>query len=555
MNSAVIALIGTAWLVAAYRLYGRFIERKLIRPDDTDRTPAHTMKDGVDYSPAKPLVLFGHHFSSIAGAGPIIGPIMAAYAFGFAPSLLWILVGSVFIGAVHDYTTLMISVRSRGQSIPEVTRQLLGNGARVSFQVFVLIALVFINAVFAIAAAKSFVSDGRVVIPAFGLIPLAMVFGWMVNRRGLSLVPATLGAVVLIAALFALGMAFPVSLPFADAKLTLQVWIGLLMLYGTVAAVLPVWILLQPRDYIASWILGFGMAAGLIGILVTHKPVTAPMVTTLSSPAQGPMWPMLFILIACGAVSGFHSLVSSGTTAKQLSRESDGRIVGFGSMITEGGLALLALLAVTAGLAYGGGPQTGLPTLSSFLGKGGAGPIMAFATGFGAFTEPFMKGAGVVFGMMMLNAFVLTTLDTSVRLSRFITVELFGPVAAPMKNRYLATLLPVLAAYALAASGSQGTLWPMFGAANQLVAALAMIVATAYFVKKGRPAVYTLVPAVFMLVTTCGALIWKGYKHLTDAAPDYPLAAASAVLLGLAVFVGVQGFNAIRKGLGGAAKE
>jgi carbon starvation protein len=259
---------------------------------------------------------------------------------------------------------------------------------------------------------------------------------------------------------------------------------------------------------------------------------------------------MLFILIACGAVSGFHSLVSSGTTAKQLARESDGKIVGFGSMITEGGLALLALLAVTAGLAFSGdagAPSTSVPSLSDFLGKGGDGPISAFAAGFGVFTEPFMKSAGAVFGMVMLNAFVLTTLDTSVRLTRFISVELFGPLARPLKNRYVATILPVLAAYALAATGSQGTLWPMFGAANQLVAALAMIVVSAYFMKKGKRIIYTVVPAIFMLITTCGALLWKAHKHFTDQTPSYTLSLAALVLLALAVTVGIQGFRAIRK--------
>jgi carbon starvation protein len=548
MNSAVVATIGIVWLVAAYRIYGRIIDKKLIQPDDEKQTPAHKLNDGVDYYPARPMVLFGHHFASIAGAGPIIGPVIATAAFGYGASLIWILIGAVLIGAVHDYTTLMVSVRHGGQSIPEVTRKYIGPRARLLFLIFVLITLIFVNAVFAIAAAKSFIADGRIVIPAFGLIPLAMIFGWLVNRLGLPLWAGTVGALVLLVGLFVAGMNLPIVLPFEEST-TVQVWIALLMLYGAVAAVLPVWILLQPRDYIAYWILAVGMVAGFAGLFITHKPITAPFFTGVVSKTQGPIWPMLFILVACGAVSGFHSLVSSGTTAKQLSKESHGKAVAFGGMIVEAGLSLLALLAVTAGLTYSSSAavQPELPSLQSFLAKGGGGPISAFATGFGTFTEPFLGAVGALFGMIMLNAFVLTTLDTSVRLGRFITVELLGPVAKPFTNRYLATFLVGLSSYALAATGSQGSLWPMFGAANQLVAALAMISVTAYLARQGRPTLYTLIPAIFMLLTTCGALVWKAYSFATAQEPNYALATTAMVLLVLAVYVGIQGFGAISR--------
>ncbi|MCP4675156.1 MAG: carbon starvation protein A [Deltaproteobacteria bacterium] len=550
MNSAVVALVGIVWLVAAYRVYGRLIERKLIEPNDANVTPAHRMEDGVDYYPARPIVLFGHHFASIAGAGPIIGPVIAAAAFGWGVSLIWILVGVIIVGAVHDYTTLMVSVRHDGRSIPDITREVIGPRARALFQVFVWITLIFVIAVFVLAAAKSFIADARIVIPAFGLIPLAMIFGWLVNRLGLPLWLGTVAALGLLVGLFFMGMNVPVALPFEERETAIQVWIGILILYGVVAAVLPVWILLQPRDYIAYWILVVGMLTGFVGLFVTHKPIDAPFMTGLVSETQGPIWPMLFILIACGAVSGFHSLVSSGTTAKQLSKESHGKPIAFGAMVTEGGLALLALLAVTAGLAHGGGEggEAGPPTLQSFLGKGGGGPIAAFATGFGVFTEPFMGTVGALFGMTMLNAFVLTTLDTSVRLARFITAELVGPVFKPMKNRYLSTIVVAVFAYGVAASGSEGALWPMFGAANQLVAALAMIVVTAYLVKKGKPCLYTLLPAIFMLLTTCGALVWKGYSYLVAEEPNYSLATAAGVLLCLAVYVGISGFGEIKKG-------
>jgi len=545
MNSAVIAVIGVAWLVLMYRLYGRLIARKVVRPDDARETPAHTMRDGVDYYPARPLVLFGHHFASIAGAGPIVGPVIAVAAFGFGATLLWILVGVVVIGAVHDYTTLMLSVRHEGKSIPDLTGRFVGPAARVLFQIFVWITLIFVIAVFVGAAKATFVEDPRVVIPAFGLIPLAMVFGWLVNRTKTTLWAATLGSLALLVLLFYLGMRFPIALPFSP-EVSSQVWIALLILYGAVAAVLPVWLLLQPRDYIGYWILAFGMAAGFVGLFVTHKPVTAPLITSATS-SEGPVWPMLFILVACGAVSGFHSLVSSGTTAKQLSKESHGRPVAFGAMLTEGALALLALLAVTAGLTWAApGEQVAGPTLQQFMAAGGGGPIKAFGTGFGEFTRPFLGSFGLMFGVTMINAFVLTTLDTSVRLARFITAELAGPIARPLANRYLATLIVAGAAYALAATGSVSTLWKMFGASNQLVAALAMLVVTSYLMRAKRPTLFTLIPAIFMLVTTCGALVWQGWSYLTADEPNYTLAVAAVVLLGLAIFVGVRGLAAVR---------
>lgn len=541
MNSAIVGVLGLVWFAAAYRIFGRMIEKKLISPNDAQATPARTINDGVDFCPSRPMVLFGHHFSSIAGAGPIIGPVIAAHAFGFLPSLLWILLGSVLIGAVHDYTTLMVSIRHGGRSIPDIAKELVDGKTRVLFQVFVLVALIFINAVFAIAAAQSFVADGRIVVPAVGLIPLAMLFGWLVNRRGVSMLPAGLGALALLVMLFYVGMRVSVVLP-VGKEAAMQIWIGLLLIYGATAAILPVWLLLQPRDFIASWILAAGMAVGFVGLFVTHPKITAPMSVGLVSPTQGPMWPMLFILIACGAVSGFHSLVSSGTTAKQLAKESDGKAVGFGAMITEGALALLALLCVTAGLAYDA--DGGVPNLSGFLANGGN-AIGAFAAGFGTITQPFLGAAGALFGMMMLNAFVLTTLDTSVRLARFITVELLGPVGDIFNNRYVATIVPLLASYALAATGSQTSLWPMFGAANQLIAALAMIVVTVYFARQKKPTLFTLLPAIFMWMTTVGALAWKGIADFRDG--KVGLSVAAALLLVLAIFVGFRSVRAIRR--------
>ena len=555
LNSAWVGLGAFAWLAVAYIFYGRFIERKLFHIDDTRPTPAHRLGDGVDFVPSNPLVLFGHHFASIAGAGPIIGPVMAVAYFGWGVSLLWILLGVVIIGAVHDYTTLMLSLRHDGASVPAITGGLVSKSARTLFMIFVWITLIFVIAVFLIAAKKTLMSDARVVIPAFGMIPLAMGFGWLTNRLKMPLLPATAIALFGLAGLFVMGMHYPVYLHQPDVTVTdaltgthplvllslsaeaaSTVWIVILMLYGAVAAVLPVWLLLQPRDYIGYWILAFGMLAGIVGLFIVHQPITSPPFIAKSG-AKGPMWPMLFIMVACGAVSGFHSLVSSGTTSKQLDKESHARPVVFGAMITEGALAVLALLAVAAGITWHSGASAAETTAQI-----AANPIGAFARGFAAFTDGFLGKYGFVFGVVMINAFVLTTLDTSVRLSRFISTELVGSAIPAFKNRFVATLVVCAAALALALTGNVTTLWKMFGASNQLVASLAMIVVSVYLLKQKKPVLYTLIPALFMLATTCGALIWQFIGFITTEGPgNTALSFTAIILLCLALYVGIGG--------------
>ncbi|MDK2836284.1 MAG: carbon starvation protein, partial [Thermosediminibacterales bacterium] len=350
MNSAVLAILATIWFVIAYKWYGKKMEDKLVVPDDSVPTPAVEMNDGVDYYPAKPIILFGHHFSSIAGAGPILGPVGAVAAFGWGGSILWILLGTVFIGAVHDYLSLMVSVKFKGNSIPEIAQQVVGRRARNLFSIFVLITLILIVAVFGYVATNTLISTPAVVIPTFGVIAVAMLFGYMVYRLNFSTSLATVLALIALFFLIWLGYKVPISLPFAP-KTNFAIWFILLMAYGLVASVLPVWLLLQPRDYISTWVLIIGLVAGLIGTFITHPTINAPAFTTFNT-SSGPMWPMLFIIIACGAISGFHSLVGGGTTSKQLAKQSHGRLVGYGAMLTEGVLATLALLTVSAGLFW-----------------------------------------------------------------------------------------------------------------------------------------------------------------------------------------------------------
>ena len=549
-NSLFIAAVAVVWLVLAYRVYGKRIERRLVGPTDAP-TPADAQRDDVDYYPAKRVVLFGHHFASIAGAGPILGPIVALMAFGWLPTALWILFGVVLIGAVHDYLALMVSVRSGGVSLPDVANRAISRSARVLFLIFVWVGLVLVITAFCGAAVKTFVAAPQIVVPTFALMLIAVLFGVMTYKLRLPTWLATLFALALLGFVLWLGFKVPIRLEdFGVAKDHVRmVWLVVLLLYGVVASVLPVWVLLQPRDYIATWILLVGIVLGFGGIAAVHPSMQVPHWLGGVSAAKGPVWPMLFILVACGAVSGFHCLVAGGTTSKQLAREGHGLLIGFGSMLVEAALAFLALIAVGAALAYVPGQEL----------RGG--PIGAFGRGFAHLAEPFLgpvagplgiteseegvPGAimlGIIVGTTMVNAFVMTTLDTSVRLTRFITSELVGPVWSVFRNRFVASLAAVVpAGLLLWHGGAFKSIWPLFGAANQLIAALALLVITAYLLKQGKPTLYTLIPAAFMLATTMAALLWLAHTHLIAAPePNYTLGITALLLYVLAMALALQ---------------
>jgi carbon starvation protein len=537
MSSLLLGGLLAVWLLFGYRFYGGWIARRLIQPDDDRPTPAHSQRDGVDFHPAKTPVLFGHHFSSIAGAGPIIGPLMGVLYFGWLATVIWIAVGSVFIGAVHDYVALMASTRHQGRSVGQIAETHLGRRARIILSLFLWLALVLVIAVFGVVTAQTLTSQPPIVIPTFGLILLAMLFGRVVLRRGLPLLPATLLGLAALAGLIALGEKFPIALGATVWGLpAVQFWFWILMLYCLAASILPVWLLLQPRDYLSTWILYLGLASGLAGVLLVRPTVASPAWLGFQAPGQGPVWPMLFVLIACGAVSGFHSLVAGGTTSKQLSRETDGRRVGYGAMILEAGLAGLVVLIAAGALRWDPSASAAGGGLQYLMGEGG-GPIVAFATGFSRLVDALpgvSPAAGLFFGMLMLNAFVITTLDTATRLGRFILQELGGDLPL-IGNRIGATGVTVLAAAWLGASDSYTAIWPVFGATNQLVAALALIVVSSWLVGLGKPRVATLAPALFMLATSIGALAYQGVGFWKDG--KQTLAWISIVLMVMAGFL------------------
>jgi carbon starvation protein len=542
MNILIIAFILILWLILGYKVYGTFIEKKVLKIDPSRPTPAQEFYDGVDYSPAKKPLLFGHHFSSIAGAGPILGPLLGVLYFGWLGALLWVGLGSVFLGAVHDYTSLMTSVQNKGTSLADISEKTLGKRAKVIFSVFLWLTLALVIAVFAVVASRTLVSQPEIVIPTFGLIFLAMIFGWLIYKKGISVAIATLIALVILFLLIYLGELIPVELPVRVFGMSSQnFWFFVLIIYSLFASSLPVWFLLQPRDYISTWILFFGLALGYLGLIVLHPPINAPVFVSFTSKG-GPLWPMLFVIIACGAISGFHSIVAGGTTSKQLPDETSGKMIGFGGMVTEAALAGLVIFIAAGTLVWdpsGLKSQFGFQYLMTTAGD----PITAFATGYGRMISSLpglTLSIGSFFGMVMLNAFVLTTLDTGTRLGRFIFSEMTGRVAL-FKNRWVASSVILIFASLLGATEGYKVIWPVFGASNQLVAALALIIVSSYLVAIKRPKKYTLYPAYFMLLTTLAALFYQGFKFFKNG--SYLLAFVSVLLIVLALFIVYEARN------------
>ena len=537
MNALIIAGILLLWLFLGYKIYGNFIEKRIVKPDSTHSTPAQELNDGIDYSPAKKVMLFGHHFSSIAGAGPILGPLLGVLYFGWLGALLWVALGSIFLGAVHDFTSLMTSVQNKGRSLADISEKTLGLRTKIIFSLFLWFALALVIAVFAVVASQTLVSQPEIVIPTFGLIFIAIIFGWLIYKKGVSVSIATVISLIILFVLIYIGSIVPIELPAQIFGISNQLfWFIVLIVYSFFASSLPVWLLLQPRDYISTWILFLGLGLGYLGLIATAPKINAPAFVSFSSKG-GPLWPMLFVIIACGAISGFHSIVAGGTTAKQLPNETSGKIIGYGGMVTEAVLAGLVVFIASSALIWdpsGAESAFGFQYLMTTVGD----PIKAFAAGYGKFVSS-LPGMTVVlgsfFGMVMLNAFVLTTLDTGTRLGRFIFSELLGRTKPIFRNRWLASGFILVFAGILGGTEGYKAIWPVFGASNQLVAALALIVVSSYLVSIKRPKAYTIYPALFMLVTTLAALIYQGFHFFKNA--QYLLGFTSIFLIGLAAII------------------
>jgi len=560
--SALLILLGVAiLLVLAYRWYGRWLATRVFPLDDSEPTPAHTLRDGRDFVPAPPLVVFGHHFASIAGLGPLLGPAIAVI-WGWVPALLWIVLGCIFVGAVHDLGCMYSSMRNRARSVADLANDVAGARARTLFLLFGVFAIALAMGVFVINIANLFApgaggaEGGHVpeaVLPSAALIGLALVVGVLFYRYRVSLAKLTLPALVASLLFVWLGVQYPITSLFGW-ELTASRWTYLLLGYALVATLLPVWVLLQPRDYLNSFQLFLGMGLLLAGASVGGFTLSAPAFNPAPVGAP-PLFPLLFITIACGAVSGFHSLVASGTTVRQLDRQSHALPIGYGGMLTEGLLATLALLAVAAGL--GAEWQARYPDWLT----AGKGALANFVHGAGA----LVSAVGVplalakVFVATVAVGFALTTLDTGARLIRYNLQELGRAWRiALLTNPTLSTLLAVglIGFFALLKAPDPITgelksvgalLWQLFGASNQLLAALSLLVVSLYLRSLGRPTLYTLLPMAFMLVATLTALV-IGMRNFALQGNTL-LLGFSALIFALAVWLVGESIVAWRRGV------
>lgn len=500
------------------RFYSRRLEQ-LVGVDGTRKTPAHRKYDGVDFVPAKHwTVLFGHHFASIAGAAPIIGPIIALSIWGWGPALLWVVLGTIFVGGVHDYCSLMLSVKRGGMSIADITGRKISKAAKTVFLIFLWLTLILIIAVFVDLCAKTFVVKPEIVLPSLGLIPIALVTGYLLYTLKLHQPTVTVFSLAALVVLIYLGRILPIQI----GAHALSIWSIVLLVYSFIASITPVQRLLQPRDYLSSFLLFFGLLFGYAGLIFFKGRIGLPVIVTHTGKDMLPLWPLLFVTVACGAISGFHSVVASGTTSKQLANEKNGRIIGYGGMVAEGLLSAMTILIIIVAFRNIG-------SLSEIVNQAG-GPINAFGTAYGRVTQNILGGYGGLFAVIILNAFILTTLDTATRLGRYIGHELFN-----IKNRYLATIVVVLLSGWLALSDKWRDIWPIFGSANQLIAALALIVITSWLLTRKKKVIYTLIPAFFMLATAISALLIKIRECFVNR--EILLVIISIILLGLAAFV------------------
>jgi len=548
MSAIVLLLLGLGGMAAGYLFYSRFIASRIYKLDPAFRTPAHEFEDGVDFVPTNRFVLWGHHFTSVAGAAPIVGPAIAVI-WGWLPAFVWVVLGTVFFAGVHDSGALWASVRNRAKSVGALTGEVVGYRARTVFMIVIFLVLLMVNAVFGVVIAKLLINNPGSVVPVWGAIAVALIIGQLIYRRiiGLGLV-SVLGVIALYSLIY-VGPQVPVTLPEQVMGLSANAsWILLLFAYAAIASLLPVWVLLQPRDYINGLQLFVGLILLYGAVLIGNPQVVAPMINN-DVPAGTPsLLPLLFVTIACGAISGFHGLVASGTSSKQLDKEPDARFVGYFGAVGEGALALAAIIAATAGFATLADWQAvytafGNGSLSAFV-NGGAN-ILASGTGMDV-------GVAATLLTVMAALFAGTTMDTGLRLQRYIFQEWGEIYQQKWLTRPLpATLLAVASCLLLAfgaggADGSGGLLiWPLFGTTNQLLAGLTLLVITIMLVKRGRPAIYTLAPLIFLLVMTLYALLIQ-LKSFYDQS-DWFLLGLDLVVLVAALLVTLECAAALKR--------
>lgn len=564
MSTFLIAVASFISFIVAYHTYGRWISERVFKLNAGSAVPSKELEDGVDFVPSKRSIVFGHHFTSIAGTGPIVGPAIAVF-WGWLPALLWVVFGSILIGAVHDFGALVVSMRNRGQTVGEVAGRMISRRTRFLFLIALFFALTVVLAIFGLVIAIIFKTYPGSVLAVWVSLPIAVVFGVAMRRGSERLIAMSVISLVLIYSAVYLGTYhFPIVLPVENQVVT---WTIVLLAYCGLASVLPVWLLLQPRDYVNSHQLFVALALLIGGLFIASLSgqadlfASTPAVTRTLPAGTPPIWPFLFITIACGAISGFHCLVSSGTSSKQLSCETDAQAIGYGSMLLEGALAVVVILACCAGVGMGKfeqvsvvqpsgavsveyqvmkAPETNQPLskreawrMTYQLGENEQGEEIAWAdfklpSKIGAFVEgganflsvigvPLRFGIGLI--AVLVACFAATTLDSATRLQRYVIQELGGSLGiAPLKNMYVATAAAILLGGAIAmvpaSKGSgMGTggllLWPLFGATNQLLAGLAFMVTAFYLRRRNLSVWFVVIPMVFMIILPGWAIVWQ----------------------------------------------
>ena len=518
MNSALLTVICLSLFYLGYRFYSKYITKNIYQLNNDNKTPAHELKDGIDYVPTNKHILFGHHFTSIAGAAPIIGPCIAVY-WGWLPAIVWVVLGTVFMGAVHDFGALVVSLKEKGKSVADISSQVINKRIRIMFLIFIMCLTWLVLAVFANAISGLFTKYSTAVLPVNIEIIVAIIIGYFIYKKKLNaLVPSIIALGILYLFVW-IGSTNPINLEDigVDKNNVKHTWIILLFIYSAIASLMPVWILLQPRDYINSHQLIVGLSLIFLSIFIVQPEIIAPAVSNTNN--GPPMVPFLFVTVACGAISGFHGLVSSGTTSKQVNKMNDARMIGYGATLGEGSLALAATIAAVAGISFvNTQSDLCLPWACDFN-NAKSGALSVFIAGSSGLLQQIglSESLSTTLIVVLVVSFAATTLDSATRIQRYIICE-FGNATklSLFQNKYIATLISIIPAYFITTNDElRNELWQTFGASNQMLAALTLMILSIYFWKKGQNIAPLLIPMIMIMIITISALIIKFNQSTT----------------------------------------
>lgn len=553
MSALWLLMIGVLMYAAGWFFYSKMVASRILKLSDEFKTPAHELRDDIDYVPTNKFVLWGHHFTAVAGAAPIVGPAIAV-KWGWLPAFMWVVLGTVFFAGIHDMSALWASVRNQGKSIGTVCQRYIGSKVGQLFMVVIFLVLLMVNAAFGVIIAQESVNHPTTIIPAWGAIVIALIMGQAIYRFKMNLALVTVIAVVALYALVPVGVAIPVSLPESFMGVdSFRQWIVILFVYAGIASVLPVWMLLQPRDYVNGIQLFVGLALLYLSVIIASPSVVAPsVIPAIKEGSWSMIIPILFVTVACGAISGFHGIVSSGTTSKQIDKETDVRFVGYLGAVGEGSLALATIIACVAGVGLLSSHSGLNPDTWASLYKGGA---VNFANGGGAIMS---AGVGLPYGVsqtllsLMLILFAATTMDAGIRLQRYIVQEWGEIYKIPaLRGKGVATIVAVTLSFLLAINGvgaggkNEVAIWPLFGATNQLLASLTLLTVSVILIKskRFRGSLVTLVPMSFVLTMA----FWAALVKLGDyfRAENWLLFGINLIVIAVTVMVVLSALSTI----------